>query len=126
MNKLLVFQGNGVIDTYFGSMSDYLESREDERIKKSDKKVVKKEVVVDVPVAKEKKKLTYMEQKEWDSIEDDIESIESRMEAIQTEMVENASDAPKLQDLQKELNAAEISLEEKMERWEYLSQFIED
>ena len=67
-----------------------------------------------------------MEQKEWDSIEDDIESIESRMEAIQTEMVENASDAPKLQDLQKELNAAEISLEEKMERWEYLSQFIED
>ena len=126
MNKLLVFQGNGVIDTYFGSMSDYLESREDERIKKSDKKVVKKEVVVDVPVAKEKKKLTYMEQKEWDSIEDDIESIESRMEAIQTEMVENASDAPKLQDHQKELNAAEISLEEKMERWEYLSQFIED
>jgi ATP-binding cassette subfamily F protein uup len=67
-----------------------------------------------------------MEQKEWDSIEDDIESLEEKIESIQEDMLTHSSDALKLQELQKEVTLTETVLEEKMSRWEYLSQYIED
>lgn len=127
MNKLLVFQGDAQIETYFGTMSEYLEQQETEKTNSSTKKIAEVKVVQDKPKeVKEKKKLSYMEQKEWDTIEDDISTMEEKMENIQAEMVTNSSDALKLQELQKELTALEIAIEEKMERWEYLSQFIEE
>lgn len=124
MDKLLVFQGNTQIETFFGTMSEYLEKAQTQKV---DKQVSKEKAVMsEIPVKeeKEKQKLTYMEQKEWDTIEDEIDTMETTMETIQEDMLKHASDAGKLQDLQKELTNLEIALEEKMERWEYLSQFI--
>ncbi|UDM73218.1 ABC-F family ATP-binding cassette domain-containing protein [Vagococcus fluvialis] len=126
MNKLLVFKGNTEIEPFFGTMSDYLETHTLEKNSKVENKVVKEAVVVETNVPKEKKKLTYMEQKEWDSIEDDIESLEEKIESIQEDMLTHSSDALKLQELQKEVTLTETVLEEKMSRWEYLSQYIED
>ncbi|MGF2054232.1 ABC-F family ATP-binding cassette domain-containing protein [Vagococcus fluvialis] len=126
MNKLLVFKGNTEIEPFFGTMSDYLETHTLEKNSKVENKVVKEAVVVGTNVPKEKKKLTYMEQKEWDSIEDDIESLEEKIESIQEDMLTHSSDALKLQELQKEVTLTETVLEEKMGRWEYLSQYIED
>lgn len=126
MNKLLVFKGNTEIESFFGTMSDYLETHTLEKNSKVENKVVKEAVVVETNVPKEKKKLTYMEQKEWDSIEDDIESLEEKIESIQEDMLTHSSDALKLQELQKEVTLTETVLEEKMSRWEYLSQYIED
>ena len=126
MNKLLVFKGNTEIESFFGTMSDYLETHTLEKNSKVENKVVKEAIVVETNVPKEKKKLTYMEQKEWDSIEDDIESLEEKIESIQEDMLTHSSDALKLQELQKEVTLTETVLEEKMSRWEYLSQYIED
>lgn len=126
MNKLLVFKGNTEIEPFFGTMSDYLETHTLEKNSKVENKVVKEAIVVETNVPKEKKKLTYMEQKEWDSIEDDIESLEEKIESIQEDMLTHSSDALKLQELQKEVTLTETVLEEKMSRWEYLSQYIED
>ncbi|MFW7403728.1 ABC-F family ATP-binding cassette domain-containing protein [Vagococcus fluvialis] len=126
MNKLLVFKGNTEIEPFFGTMSDYLETHTLEKNSKVENKVVKESVVVETNVPKEKKKLTYMEQKEWDSIEDDIESLEEKIESIQEDMLTHSSDALKLQELQKEVTLTETVLEEKMSRWEYLSQYTED
>lgn len=126
MNKLLVFKGNTEIEPFFGTMSDYLETHTLEKNSKVENKEVKEAVVVETNVPKEKKKLTYMEQKEWDSIEDDIESLEEKIESIQEDMLTHSSDALKLQELQKEVTLTETVLEEKMSRWEYLSQYIED
>ncbi|MEQ7221511.1 ABC-F family ATP-binding cassette domain-containing protein [Vagococcus fluvialis] len=126
MNKLLVFKGNTEIESFFGTMSDYLETHTLEKNSKVENKVVKEAIAVETNVLKEKKKLTYMEQKEWDSIEDDIESLEEKIESIQEDMLTHSSDALKLQELQKEVTLTETVLEEKMSRWEYLSQYIED
>ena len=124
METLLVFQGEGVIEPFYGSMSDYLESEKQETpIKNSVVKEVKSETVA---ASSEKHKLTYMEQKEWETIEDDIETLETTIETLQNDMLKHSSDALKLQDMQKEVTNAEEKLEEKMARWEYLSQYVEE
>ena len=124
METLLVFQGEGVIEPFYGSMSDYLESEKQETpTKNSVVKEVKSETVA---ASSEKHKLTYMEQKEWETIEDDIETLETTIETLQNDMLKHSSDALKLQDMQKEVTNAEEKLEEKMARWEYLSQYVEE
>ncbi|MGX7023893.1 ABC-F family ATP-binding cassette domain-containing protein [Vagococcus hydrophili] len=124
METLLVFQGEGVIEPFYGSMSDYLESEKQETpTKNSVVKEVKSETVA---AFSEKHKLTYMEQKEWETIEDDIETLETTIETLQNDMLNHSSDALKLQDMQKEVTNAEEKLEEKMARWEYLSQYVEE
>ena len=69
-----------------------------------------------------KLQFTYKEQKEYETIEDDIAAMEERMEAIDEEMVKNAHDFVKLNELTKEKSALETSIEEKMERWAYLEE----
>ena len=68
----------------------------------------------------EKLKFSYKEQREYDTIEDDIASIEEKIASLDDEMAANVTNSLKLTELsqkQEELNAL---LEEKMERWEYL------
>lgn len=125
MEKLLIFKGHGQISTYFGSMSAYLDSLETQpkTIEPSEKKETKS-LLKEKEITKQK--LTYMEQKEWEAIEDDIEQLETRVETLQNDMLNHSSDAVKLQDIQKEVTATEKELEDKMERWEYLSQYVEE
>ncbi|MBO0440946.1 ABC-F family ATP-binding cassette domain-containing protein [Candidatus Enterococcus ikei] len=122
MDKLLVFQGEGQIATYFGSMSDYLTENKEQ--KKKPTKIESKPIKVSEK--KEKTKLTYMEQKEWATIETDIGQLEERTAQLTEEMNHQGDDFTKLQQLQTELSAVEQELEEKMERWEYLSEFAEN
>lgn len=123
-NKLLIFDGNGQIERYTGVFTDYLASQDTaaDNAQKAAKAVADK---ADAPVIAEpaKKKLTWNEKKEWETIEDDIAKLEARQGAITTDMAANGSDFGKLSDLQRELDEVEASLEEKMERWEYLSEF---
>lgn len=122
MDKLLVFQGEGHITTYFGSMSDYLAVS-----KEPAKKVTKAEVRPTSEVEKKAKtKLTYMEQREWETIETDIAHLEEQSAKITEEMNHQGDDFTKLQQLQTELARVEEELDEKMERWEYLSEFAEN
>ncbi|MBO0468196.1 ABC-F family ATP-binding cassette domain-containing protein [Enterococcus plantarum] len=122
MEKLLVFQGEGQITTYFGSMSEYLMTN-----KEQSKKTIKTETKPMKEIEKkEKTKLTYMEQKEWETIESDIAQLEDRTAHLTEEMNHQGDDFTKLQKLQTELSNAEEELESKMERWEYLSEFAEN
>ncbi|MFD2305604.1 ABC-F family ATP-binding cassette domain-containing protein [Enterococcus termitis] len=122
MEKLLVFNGEGQISTYFGSMSDYLSLT-----KESEKKVVKPESKPTQAVEKKAKtKLTYMEQKEWETIESEIGELEDQVDKLSEEMNHQGDDFTKLQQLQTELTTVEQKLEEKLERWEYLSEFVEN
>lgn len=121
--KLLVFQGNGIITEYFGTMSDYLSSEKE--VAKHDMQAKKTLTVTRTPegVASEKTKLTYNEKKEWETIESDIETLETRLEGLTEEMNHQGSDFTKLQELQTAITLTEEALEEKMTRWEYLSDF---
>ncbi|MDT2571266.1 ABC-F family ATP-binding cassette domain-containing protein [Enterococcus raffinosus] len=115
--RLLIFEGEGEITSYFGSIMDYL----------AQQAPVKEERAVKAkPQIKErKKKLSYNEQKEWETIEDDIALLETKIDRLTKEMNHQGDDFTKLQELQKEIEQTEQALEEKMTRWEYLSEIIE-
>lgn len=116
--KLLIFEGTGVIVSYFGSIMDYLEQQTP---------VKEEKIVKTKPQSKErKKKLSYNEQKEWETIEDDIALLEGKIDELTESMNHQGDDFTKLQNLQKEIDQTEQTLEEKMNRWEYLSEIIED
>ncbi|EAC2673060.1 ABC transporter ATP-binding protein, partial [Listeria monocytogenes] len=67
---------------------------------------------------------SYMEQKEWATIEDDIAALEEKAAALTEEMNHQGADFTKLQKLQQEISEVETQLAEKMDRWEYLSEFV--
>lgn len=116
--KLLIFEGNGRIVSYFGSIMDYLE----QQVPVKEEKAVK----LKAQPKERKKKLSYNEQKEWETIEDDIALLESKIDELTEEMNHQGDDFTKLQDLQKEIDQTEQALEDKMTRWEYLSEIIEE
>ncbi|EPH94646.1 ABC transporter, ATP-binding protein [Enterococcus faecalis 13-SD-W-01] len=120
-DKLLVFQGAGKIDLYYGNMSSYLMNQKEE-LQTPEKTKEKTPAQTET----KKKKLTYMEQKEWETIEDDIAVIEEQITQLQEEMNHQGNDFTRLQELQKETTKLEEQLEEKMLRWEYLSEWAEN
>ena len=120
--KLLIFEGNAQIRSYYGSINDYLrESSSEEQLKM----IAKKETVQIVEPKKEKQKLSYMEQKEWETIEDDIAGLEAKIETLTEEMNHQGSNFTELQKIQTKISEVEAQLEEKMNRWEYLSEWAD-
>ena len=120
--KLLIFEGNAQIRSYYGSINDYLrESSSEEQLKM----IAKKEMIQIVETKKEKQKLSYMEQKEWETIEDDIAGLEAKIETLTEEMNHQGSNFTELQKIQTAISEVEAQLEEKMNRWEYLSEWAD-
>ena len=71
---------------------------------------------------KEKKlKFTYKEEREFETIDEDIENLENKISEIDILMEKNSRDFGKLQELMKEKEEVEAELEHKYERWEYLN-----
>jgi len=73
----------------------------------------------------ERLKFTYKEQKEYETIDDDIAALEKDIERIDAEMSKCATDYGKLNDLSKEKAEKEKQLDEKMDRWVYLNDLAE-
>lgn len=73
----------------------------------------------------DKIKFTYMEQKEYETIDDDIEKLETKVSELDDEIAKNATSYSKLAELTKEKEDVERQFEEKMERWEYLNDLAE-
>lgn len=120
-NKILSFETEGIRE-YFGNYSDFLDEKaflEEAKAKESKEKAQPKEKAK--REGNKKVRLSYLEQKEWDQIEDQISQIEEEIEAIEAEMLANPSDFTLLGDLQKKLDQANQDLLEKYERYEYLS-----
>ncbi|NCU17247.1 ABC-F family ATP-binding cassette domain-containing protein [Pallidibacillus pasinlerensis] len=125
-DQLLIFQGNGKIENYFGEYSDYLAESQKKSVKTEvDKEPKVTEKQKDSIEKKVKKKLTYKEQKEWETIETKISEVEEKIAGIKAEMETCGSDFTKLQQLMEEEKKYEAELEFLMERWEYLAEFAE-
>lgn len=124
--KLLIFEGQGKIDRYYGSVMDYLEKAAAAPLEVEKATAIKTAEPTVTAVDKPKQKLTYLEQKEWATIEEEIAALEEQVETLTAGMNNQGSDFTKLQELQKQLNTVETQLEEKLNRWEYLSEFAED
>lgn len=118
-NKILAYEGNGKIELYYGNYDDYLEKRPTEvKIEK------KKETKTEKPKGEKKLKLSYKEQREYESIDDEIAELEEKVSNIESEMEAAASEYSKLNDLISEKEALEKELEIKYERWEYLNELV--
>lgn len=122
VEKLLIFDGKGQIHSYLGSIHDYLALKKEEPIKVKERQLEQQSIEMNDPV---KKKLTYLEKKEWETIEEEIAALETKIESLQEEMNHQGSDFVRLQELQNEVSEAEDLLLYKMERWEYLSEYAD-
>lgn len=117
-SKILAFEDGGIRE-FFGNYTDYL----DEKAFLAESSAIsqKTEKEKSTKVREEKKRMTYFEKQEWETIEADIEALEERIAEIEAAMQENGSDFARLSQLQQELDEQNEKLLEKYERYEYLS-----
>ncbi|MDN5016154.1 ABC-F family ATP-binding cassette domain-containing protein [Streptococcus sp. SI1] len=120
-DKILAFEV-GTIREYFGNYTDYL----DEKAFLAESSAISKKAGKEktVKVREEKKRMSYFEKQEWETIEGDIEVLEERISEIESTMQENGADFVRLSELQKELDEQNEKLLEKYERYEYLSTLV--
>ena len=121
-NKILAFEEGGVRE-FFGNYTDYLDEKAffQEQAALLEKEKAQASVKVE-KVKEDKKRMSYFEKQEWATIEDEIADLEAKIEEIEAAMLENASDYGQLATLQRDLDAANETLLEKYERYEYLSE----
>lgn len=121
-NKILAFEDGGVRE-FFGNYTDYLDEKAFFQEQAALLEKEKEQASVKVEKVKEdKKRMSYFEKQEWATIEDEIADLEAKIEEIEAAMLENASDYGQLATLQRDLDAANETLLEKYERYEYLSE----
>ena len=121
-NKILAFEEGGVRE-FFGNYTDYLDEKAFLQEQSALLEKEKEQASVKVEKVKEdKKRMSYFEKQEWATIEDEIADLEAKIEEIEAAMLENASDYGQLATLQRDLDAANETLLEKFERYEYLSE----
>ena len=121
-NKILAFEEGGVRE-FFGNYTDYLDEKAFFQEQAALLEKEKEQASVKVEKVKEdKKRMSYFEKQEWATIEDEIADLEAKIEEIEAAMLENASDYGQLASLQRDLDAANETLLEKYERYEYLSE----
>lgn len=136
VDRIFSFEGGGRLKQYEGGFSDYYEKKQAENGIASDgaTKSVKEAVSGDTTSAKPKKyykerenklKFTYAEQKEYDTIDDDIASLESKIEELDGEIAGAATQYSRLNELMQEKADVEAQLEHKMDRWVYLNDLAE-
>ena len=139
VNRIMAFEGDGQLVQYEGGYTDYLEAkaRKGQTLEtRSDMagssqnetpEPEKKKSSADTwkQNRKQKLKFTYKEQKEFETIDDDIAALEDRLEQIDKEMAANATNAGKLRELSEEQQETQQKLDEKMDRWVYLNDLAE-
>ena len=126
-NKIFSYEGNGKIDIYTGNYGDYLLSKEEEAVNNKEKEVAvdknKKEPSVDKNKNKGKVlKFSFKEQREFETIDEEIMTLEEKIEELDSLMAKHASEYGRLQELMEEKAKVEEELASKYERWEYLNE----
>lgn len=128
VDRIFAFEENGVLKQYEGGFSDYYEKR-NSSILNSEKSEAKNELRKEDSESRTKYiknrsgeiKFTYKEQKEYETIDGDIEKLEKRIAQLDEQIEVAATQYGKLNELMKEKAEAEASLEYSMERWVYLN-----
>lgn len=131
VDRILEFDGNGHICQYEGGYTDYLSAKgqsgqaqsgsPEKRAENTEKKANK-----DWKQNRSTKlKFTYKEQREFETIDEDITALEEKIAHLDEEIMKNATNSGKLNELTQEKEAAEEQLEEKMDRWVYLTDLAE-
>lgn len=123
-DKLLVFEGEGRIKEFFGTAEEYFTNEVGKEKEVTKGNVDKPKMTKQPSNSKEKTKLSYMEEKEWATIEDEIMILETKIEEADEQIIESGSDFGKIDGIYKEKTTLQEELDYKYERWEYLSQYV--
>ena len=134
VDRIFEFDGNGTLRQYEGGYTDYREAKERRfgetgaisSVPGGEKEKKEKSTGKDWKQNRPTKlKFTYKEQREYETIDDDIAALEEKIEKLDDDMVKNATNSGKLAEIMREKEAAEAQLEEKMDRWVYLNDLAE-
>ena len=128
VNRIFAFEG-GTITQYEGGYTDYqYKSGGEESLQQAGQAPAEEKKVnrSNWKEGQEKKlKMSYKEQREYETIEQDINDLEEKIQRLEEETLACATDFVKLGEITKEKEEAENQLMEKMERWEYLEELAE-
>lgn len=126
VNRIFAFEEGGHLKQYEGGYTDYLEKVKPVTKPEKSKPAKKENSGKKFQKEHQKKlKFTYKEQKEFETIDDDIAKLEEKLEQLDEEIMENATNSGKLAELTEQKEAAQAELDEKMDRWVYLNDLAE-
>ena len=123
VDRIFAFEGNGKITQYEGGYSDYLRQYEQRHTEEVQSKPVSQKA--ERTSSPKPLKMSYQEQKDYETINDRIENLENAIAETEDEMSKITSDYVKLQELSEKKSALEAELEEAYDRWVYLSELAE-
>lgn len=137
VNRTFSFEGDGKVRQFEGGYSDYLIRKELEGLDtevslKGHAAATEEQSTKGESSSKDtwkqrksKLKFTYKEQREFETIDDDIAKLEEKLETLDAQIAANATNSVKLRELMDKKEEAGNELDEKMERWVYLNDLNE-
>ena len=131
VDRIFEFDGNGHLQQYEGGYTDYLEAKK-KRASHAEQPEEKPEMTKSKNTAKTwkqnspvKLKFSFKEAREYETIDDEIASLEEQLEKLEQDMLKNATNSVKLSELVQQKEETQAALDEKMERWVYLNDLAE-
>ncbi|HIV38150.1 MAG TPA: ABC-F family ATP-binding cassette domain-containing protein [Candidatus Blautia stercorigallinarum] len=127
-DRIFEFDGQGGLCQYEGGYTDYLEAKKNRKdeTKEPEQPQTKKEGNRDWKGPRQAKlKFSFKEQREYETIDQEIADLEERIGKLEEEILANATNSAKLNGLMAEKEEAEAALEVKMDRWVYLTELAE-
>ena len=147
VNRIFAFEGQGRVTQYEGGFTDYQRTAKEEDSQAGNRadtgetltagdaantpeaqdgnQAVKRNNWKEGQNVARKLKLSFKEQRDWETIEEDIAGLEAAVEELEKEIIRSSSNYTRLNELMAEKDAKEKELEEKMERWMYLNELME-
>lgn len=121
-DQLFIFDGNGKITLYNGNYADY-KTEQTALAEENKRKNEPQRLVVTLPKKEAKRKLTFQERKEYESLDEAIPALEQQI-SDQTQALTNTTDHALLTDIAAEIARLNQELDEKTERWMELGEYI--
>ena len=140
VNRIFAFEGQGKVTQYEGGFTDYQiawsarhpqETGEQKGVRAGDSDEngsglpINRNNWKQAAGGEKKRKLSFKEQREWETIEADIAALEQSIGDLEQEIGKSATNYTRLNELMEEKSAREAQLEEKMECWMYLNELVE-
>ncbi len=140
VNRIFAFEGQGKVTQYEGGFTDYQiawsarhpqETGDQKGVRAGDSDEngsglpINRNNWKQAAGGEKKRKLSFKEQREWETIEADIAALEQSIGDLEQEIGKSATNYTRLNELMEEKSAREAQLEEKMERWMYLNELVE-
>jgi ABC transport system ATP-binding/permease protein len=132
--RIFSLEGNGTIGHYPGGYTDYLEIHQSEEKERQETEKSNQQSQKKISSEKEgqaakssnaqkntKLKFSFNEQREFETIDDDIAALEQQLAELESQLSKEATDYEYLQELLRQKQVLEEKLSFKMDRWVYLN-----